>query len=163
MENLEHIRRWKLPRDYAGAEWPEYYVSAARTRDSDCLTESNFFSTLRRLGGESATVRVVRESHWACGWVEWIAIHESDAAALAVAESCAASIADYPILDESDYSEREDTACAEVWESCYGWRDRLEYLRGHGHTGGFRELAAAVRGDWSAAAAALHCPSDILA
>lgn len=33
---------------------------------------------LRELGGESETVRVVRESHWAVGWVEWIAIHESD-------------------------------------------------------------------------------------
>lgn len=158
----EHIARWKLPRDYAGAEWPEYYVAAGRHRDSDCLTESNFYTTLRRLGGESETVRVVRESHWAVGWIEWIAIHESDATALAIADDCAAAIAEYPILDESDFSEREDAAAAELW-AVMSWRDRLEYLRGNSHTADYRELAAAVRGDWYAAAGALHCPSDILA
>ena len=158
---LEHIKRWTLPRDYAGAEWPEYYVSAGRHRDSDCLTESNFCATLRRLGGESDTVRVVRESHWAGGWIEWIAIHESDAAALAIADDCAASIAGYPILDEADVSERENTAAAELWEGM-SWRGRLKYLRGHGHTADYAGLIAAVRGDWFAAAGALHCPSDIL-
>ena len=83
MYQPERLERWKMPRDYSGAEWPDYYSSGVgRSRDSDCLEESNFHSMLAALGGESDTVQVVRESHWAVGWVEWIAIHESDEAAL---------------------------------------------------------------------------------
>lgn len=158
----EFLKRWKLPRDYAGAEWPEYYVSAGRHRDSDCLTESNFYATLRAVGGESETVQIVRESHWAVGWIEWIAIHEGDTAALRAADRCAERLESYPILDDDDFSRREDEQCAEVWENCYRPRDRAEYFRRHSYSGGFRELMAAVRGDWSAAASILHCPSDLL-
>jgi len=158
----EYLNRWKLPRDYAGAEWPEYYNAGGRHRDSDCLTESNFYATLRAVGGESETVRIVRESHWAVGWIEWLAIHESDAAALRAADECAERLESYPVLDDDDFSRREDEECAQIWESCYRPRDRAEYLRGHGHTGEFRELLAAVRGDWCAAASILHCPSDLL-
>ena len=65
-------------------------MHSLRARDSDCLKQSNFAVMLRELGGESETVIVVRESHWAVGWVEWIAIHELDAAALQIAdEQCA--------------------------------------------------------------------------
>jgi hypothetical protein len=159
----EYLKRWKLPRDYAGAEWPEYFSAAGRHRDSDCLTESNFFATLRAVGGESETVRVVRESHWAVGWIEWIAIHESDAAALRAADKCLERLESYSILDEEDFSRREYESCAAVWEQCYRPRDRAEHFRRHSYTGGFRELMAAVRGDWSAAASILHCPSDLLA
>lgn len=159
----EYVNRWKLPRDYAGAEWPEYYNACGRHRDSDILTESNFYATLRAVGGESETVQIVRESHWAVGWIEWLAIHESDAAALRAADRCAESLEDYPILDDDDFSRREDEACAEVWEHCFRRRERAEYFRRHDHGGGFRELLAAVRGDWSAAASILNCPSDLLA
>ena len=41
---------------------------------------------LEALRGESETVIVVRESHWAVGWVEWIKIHELDTTALAIAD-----------------------------------------------------------------------------
>ena len=49
---------------------------------------------------------VVQESHWAVGWVERIAIHESDAA---TADWPKAKLADYPVLDEMDWSERDST------------------------------------------------------
>jgi hypothetical protein len=163
MYQPERLERWKMPRDYFGAEWPEYFsAGVGRSRDSDCLEESNFHAMLRAIGGESATVKVVRESHWAVGWVERIAIHESDEAALRTADGLRQALDDYPILDENDHSEREEAECDQVWNSCYPWRERLRYLRTHGHTADFGQLMAAVRGDWHAAANALHCPSDLI-
>jgi hypothetical protein len=159
----EYLNRWKINRDYAGAKWPDYYSAAGRHRDSDILTESNFASIVRAVGGESNTVRIVRESHWAVGWVEWLAVHESDAAALRAADRCAELLESYPVLDEDDFYRREDDACAEVWEQCYRPRERAEYFRLNSHCGSFRELLAAVRGDWSAAASILDCPSDLIA
>lgn len=159
----ENLERWKMPRDYFGAEWPEYYsAGVGRSRDSDCLEESNFHSMLRRLGGESDTVQVVRESHWAVGWVEWIAIHESDEVSLRAADAARGALNDYPILNENDHSERETEHCEQVWRDCYRWRGRLKYLRTHSHTCEFPQLLAAVRGDWHAAANVLHCPSDLV-
>jgi hypothetical protein len=86
MHTPANLKKWTLPPSYVGAVWPEYYVFLGRTRDSDCLTESNFACGLEGIGGETDTVIVVSENHWACGWVEWIAIHESDEAALRLAD-----------------------------------------------------------------------------
>ncbi|WMT71325.1 hypothetical protein [Bradyrhizobium sp. Ash2021] len=83
----EFLKRWTMPPNYFGAVWPAYYSSGVgQSRDSVALERSNFTSMLRDLGGESETVIVVRESHWLVGWVEWIAIHESDDKALAIAD-----------------------------------------------------------------------------
>ncbi len=83
----EHLKRWTLPDNYFGAEWPDYFSSGVgQSRDSDALERSNFTSMLTALGGESETVIVVRETHWAVGWVEWIAIHQDDEKALKIAD-----------------------------------------------------------------------------
>jgi hypothetical protein len=163
MYQPERLARWKMPRDYFGAEWPEYYSSGVgRSRDSDCLEESNFHAMLAALGGESDTVRVVRESHWAVGWVEWIAIHESDEKALREADRLCGELKDYPILDEEDHSSREWEECERVWADCYTAKERVRYLRRARCTDGFRDLRAAVGGDWHAAANLLPCPSDLI-
>jgi hypothetical protein len=156
------LKLWTRPDNYFGAEWPDYYVAYGHHRDSDVLAESNFYSLLRRLGRESETVKVIRESHWAVGWVEWIGIHKSDDSGLRIAAECLDQLEDYPILDESDYSRREEEACDLTWRECFRPRERAKYLRDHGATEGFRELRAAVGGDWQAAANLLPCPSDII-
>jgi hypothetical protein len=156
------MKLWTRPDSYFGAEWPEYYVAYGHHRDSDVLSESNFYSLLRRLGGESETVLVIRESHWAVGWVEWIGIHQSDEAAVRIATECLEKLGDYPILDEADFSEREDEQCDQTWRECYRPKERAQYLRDRGVTSGFRELRAAVNGDWHAAASLLPCPSDLI-
>lgn len=84
-------------------------------RDSDNLARSNFRTALKRLGGESETVLVIRDSHWAVGWVETIYIHGSDHTALAIAEDLAESIEDYPVLCESDWSELETETAENYW------------------------------------------------
>ena len=165
MYQPERLERWKMPECYFGAEWPEYYSSGVgRSRDSDCLEESNFHAMLAALGGESDTVRVVRESHWAVGWVEWIAIHESDEQSLRTADRLRQKLDDYPILNEDDFSEREYEECRRVWSDCYTARDRMRHLRNHRVTKGFRALRAAVNGDWDATCDLLHshCISDLI-
>ena len=182
MYQPERLERWKMPPDYFGAEWPEYYsAGVGRSRDSDCLEESNFHAMLAALGGESDTVQVVRESHWAVGWVEWIAIHESDEQSLRTADRLRIDLDDYPVLDEEDFSSREDEECERVWSDCYTAKERARYLRKHCrirspnfiperigdigtfHPGaGFCALRAAVAGNWSAAASLLPCPSDLI-
>jgi hypothetical protein len=83
----KHLCRWSKPPNYFGAAWPDYYSSSVgQSRDSDALERSNFECMLNALGGETETVIVVRETHWAVGWVEWIAIHESDDKALKIAD-----------------------------------------------------------------------------
>lgn len=65
---------------------------------------------LKALGGENDTVIVVRESHWALGWVEWIAIHHDDEKALKIADEIAGKLKSYPIIDDNHHSmvEQED-------------------------------------------------------
>lgn len=126
LENLKALTRWTLPDSYGGAHWDEYFVFLGQNRDSDSLTRSNFICGLKALGGESETVIVVREGHWACGWVEWIAIHESDTAALEQADSIACALEDYPVVNEDHWSEMEWNEAADYWERMRV-RDRIEY------------------------------------
>lgn len=121
----QHIVRWTLPDSYMGAEWPEWYVAAGQHRDTDSLTRSNFECTLRELGGESETVRVIRESHWAVGWVEWIGIHESDSKALEIADEIAAALEDYPVVDEDHWSNLEYEEAWSYWQNA-SLRERVE-------------------------------------
>lgn len=107
MYQPEHLKRWELPAYYFGEHWDDYYVFLGHHRDSDNLDNSNFDCALKTLGGESETVIVVTENHWAVGWIQWIAIHESDEVALRSADEMKERLADYPILDEGDYSNRE--------------------------------------------------------
>lgn len=165
-----HLTRWTLPRDYAGEVWPDYYTAGVgQSRDSDALERANFVAMLKRLGGESETVLVVREGHWAVGWIEWIAIHESDSVALTIANTVKGELEDYPIIDEELFSQYENEECEQVWSQCYDEHERAEYLRKHvskvyplsGETA-YTMLRAAVKGSWYYAANLLPCPSDIL-
>lgn len=114
---MRHLQKWTRPDYYSGAVWPEYFVFLAQHRESDALTRSNFTCGLKKLGGESDTVRVVRERHWAVGWVEWIAIHESDTAACEKADAMLADLDAYPVLDENHFSELEWSESVDYWRS----------------------------------------------
>lgn len=167
---MMRMKKWTWPQNYGGARWDGYYVFMAQTRDSDAFGRSNFRCALAEIGGETGedengieAVVVVRESHWVCGWVEWIAIHESAAEQIAKAENILECLEGYLIVNENDFSEEEDKECAEVWENCYTWRERAAYLRQHSHgVTPWRDLLAAVRGSWYHAANMLHCPSDLI-
>lgn len=124
----KHLKRWTMPEHYAGEVWPAYYSAGiGQSRDSDALERSNFACMLAALGGETDTVAVVRESHWAVGWVEWIAIHQDDEKALAEADAIVAKLSDYPIIDESHYSELEWNEASDYWERS-SIRDRARMI-----------------------------------
>jgi hypothetical protein len=127
-ENLKAIQRWERPDHYAGADWFEFFVFLGQHRDSDSVTRSNFIEGLKALGGESDTVQVVRERHWGVGWLEWIAIHETDHAAILAADEMLCALSDYPVLDECALSELEWDEAAEYWERM-SVRDRVQYLQ----------------------------------
>lgn len=163
------VRKWKRPANYIGAEWWNWYSAGfGQHRDSDALERANFQAAWDRLKSDREvadrpSVQIVHEQHWAVGWIEWIAIHESDSVALAIARDLCAKVEDYSILDESLFSRIEDDDCAETWANCYSPRERIAYFRTHGHTvQSIGALLRAVRGDWCAAANMLHCPSDLL-
>lgn len=127
----ENLDLWTLPDCYAGPEWPDYYVFLGQHRDSDSLTRSNFICGLEAIGGESETVKVIREHHWAVGWVEWIAIHKTDGAALREADQIVSALSDYPVVNEDHWGELQwDTAC-EYWEQM-SVRDRAEICKSSG-------------------------------
>lgn len=169
------IQKWTRPSHYVGAEWPDYYVFLGQNRDSDALTRSNFRVGLEALGGETGevwveelgkdidSIAVIHESHWAVGWVEWIAIHESNTEAITKANEMLEQLESYPILDESDFSALENEECEQVWTGCYDAKERIRYFRNHSYTAdSLSDLLSAVRGNWYAAASILHCPSDLL-
>lgn len=141
----KYLKLWTRPDHYFGAEWPEYYSSGVgQSRDSDALERSNFTCMLRALGGESDTVLVVREGHWAVGWVEWIAIHQDDAKALAVADGINARLGDYPVVNEDHWSEIENEDAQAVWTGCYSDKDRIAYIRKHRDQFDFRDYAEVI-------------------
>lgn len=112
------LRRWTYPDSYAGATWYDYFGCFGRSRDSDALEESNFEVALRELGGETETVMIIREGHWAVGWVEWIAIHESDTRALEKANELRRRVESYPVLDEEHFSDLETARVVDYWDRC---------------------------------------------
>jgi hypothetical protein len=175
----KYLDRWTRPDHYVGAEWYDYFGSGVgQHRDSDCLERANFRAMLSALGfdddelpsddcptvDDDPTRVIVQENHWAVGWVEWIAIHHTDADGLRIADEQKSRLQDYPVLDEELRSEYEDDECCKVWTNCYDPRERAAYLRDHisKPAGLFRELRSAIRGDWYEAANLLPCPSDLL-
>ncbi|WP_407156326.1 hypothetical protein [Bradyrhizobium sp. STM 3557] len=150
----ENLNRWTMPSNYFGEVWPAYYsAGVGQSRDSDALERSNFRSMLKAIGGESETVQVVRESHWAVGWVEWIAIHQDDETALRKADEIKGALEDYPVINEDDWSEEETSEANDVWRDCYSVAERVKYIRDHRSQFEFhdwQDMRACVRGDFFA-------------
>lgn len=149
----EHLQRWTRPDNYFGESWPEYFVFLGQHRDSDALSRSNFTCALKAIGGETETVHVIREGHWAVGWIEWIAIHQSDSKALETAEEIHCALADYPVVDDEHFSETEMEEANETWLHCYTVEERIDWIRKHRSQFEFRDLSdmlACVRGEYFA-------------
>ena len=136
---LHAILPWKRPDSWAGKPWDGWFVGLIRTRDSDVLTESNFYvfldalralpevtvddtenaeqswRTEREDWSEVNTVLIVSESHWACGWIDWVAIHPKNEAAMKLADEMLCAIDSYPALDEDHWSELETNEIEDWW------------------------------------------------
>jgi hypothetical protein len=150
------MKLWTMPSNYAGEVWPNWYVFLGQHRDSDALTRSNFRTALERLGGESETVQVIREGHWAVGWVEWIGIESSDENAVKLATEMECEIESYPVLDDEDFSQLESDEANEVWQNCYNTSERIKYIRENRSQfefHDFTDLMGCVRGNYFAGSA----------
>ena len=110
------MQKWSRSKNYIGETYYDYYVLLYRTRDSGLVEESNFWSALKALNGESKTVKVVRANHWLCGWVEMILIHESDIKSVDKGVEIEKALENYPILDEDDFFVRESEKREELIE-----------------------------------------------
>lgn len=109
---------WNLDSYAESHGWQGVGIVLSQNRDSDALERSNFAVALERLAGEpyrdgagdtmyGDSVAVASLNHWAVGWVEWLTFDTGRADIVAAADAITASIANYPALDESDWSERE--------------------------------------------------------
>jgi hypothetical protein len=147
---------WKTPDSYFGYNPIGDYVLYVRHRDSDLLTESNWECLQESLNKIIKTlaapeIRYKKDyygedeelpsdwmytweaSHWAVGWIEYLMIRDD---APRVLLEAADELYDflkrqYPILDEEDYSRRQDEAIYQWWKDC-NLEERMEYCRKSG-------------------------------
>lgn len=97
-------------------EREDWLIVAAQHRDSDVLDQSNFAVSrkmLKEVGEEGEDWAVEQFSHWAVGWVEYLIVNPQSTAAVAKGEEIRESLEQYPVLDDEDYSQREED---EKWE-----------------------------------------------
>ena len=104
-----------------GEERGEWFVApVGQNRDSGIRQQSNFAvceRELEKLDPDGETWEVHRFGHWGPGWYEIILVApESTAFNLCI--EFASCLDNYPILDDSDLSEREYEAAASYWEGC---------------------------------------------
>ena len=99
-------------------EWAIVYT---HNRDSDLLDQSNADAIDKALApfteGDNPDVRAEHHGHWACGWIDGYAIrvyrNGQITEAFRAYHELAARLADYPVLDEEDFSRREYEATLE--------------------------------------------------
>ena len=119
------MEKWSRSDNYIGKTYYDYYVLLSHSRDSGLVEESNFQSALKILGGESDTVKIIRSSHWAVGWIEMILIHESDKEAIIKGNEIEKALDNYTILDEDVFSDV-------VTEKKTEMHDQIKYDADHG-------------------------------
>jgi hypothetical protein len=141
---------WDREAEDSIAQW--LVLPCGRNRDSECFDESNFAVAVKMLGGEGENVQIHRFGHWACGWYELIVVRP-DTDQAKIAHGIEESLENYPLLDDDDFSEREQVAADETWKNCFRPSERLEYVRKHRsqfefHT--FADLLGCIRGNYFA-------------
>lgn len=131
-EQLTRYSAWRpTVFDTHGRGLPErqdwFVVPVIQTRDSNTLEESNFAAALQALGGESSLVEVHRFGHWGPGWFEIILV-APHAPQVSIAEDIDRALANYPVLDDMDYSERQLIRATEIWQHS-SLSSRIQFCR----------------------------------
>jgi hypothetical protein len=112
-ETFDSFVWWDRPED--SDRWCVVY---SHHRDSGLLDQSNAAAIEKALEAFDGDVVAQRHSHWAVGWMEGYVIRVFDqdgnvTAAFRRYCELRAKLSDYPILNETDYSQREFDATVE--------------------------------------------------
>lgn len=116
---------WEHPKDYGGFSPDGDYLIYSRTRDSNLLENSNYeciFEDLKNIAKplqdpeHEDYVYDFRARHFTIGWVEYILVSK-DAPFQVVnrAKEILCALAEYPVFNETKYSEMEYLAIAKYW------------------------------------------------
>ena len=126
------MNKWMLPKDYGGFSPDGDYILLERTRNSDCLENSNYecaFEALKSVATKFPQpdydkdyrfgwVYDFRARHWCCGWVETLLVRaDAPDEVIKAAEAIDCALADYPVFNDVDYRERLSAAAQRYWES----------------------------------------------
>ena len=116
----QNLKKWTEAPNYLGADLTDYYVVAAESDQSDSIDLSNY-RVWHRLFPDL-------EEFSFGGFMKFQAlmIHK-DSLLLEAIDEKKKSLEDYPILDETDWSELENEQWSEYWSS-WGYIDCFEEL-----------------------------------
>lgn len=118
---------------YDISDWYVFPVLVTRDTPEASLAASNFAvaeKEFERVDPDGEGWEKHGFNHWGPGWFDIILVKPGTAAADMALEFCRA-LEDYPVLDESDWSERRFNAVCEYWAQC-SIRERVEYCRDAG-------------------------------
>ena len=89
----------------------------SRNRDSGALEVSNFETSKAELNSKGLDYEIHRFGHWGPGWFEIILVDPTDKARTLL-DDLERALENYPILDETDYSNREWIETVETFNNC---------------------------------------------
>jgi hypothetical protein len=132
----EAAGNWQKFHDFCWYRQPEdaeqWTIVYTRNRDSALLNQSNAAAIDKAMEPFTEGEDVVSEhhSHWACGWVDGYAIRVyrdgQVTEAFKTYHGLSERMAQYPVLDDEDYSEREMEAALDNIKDA-AWRLKNEY------------------------------------
>lgn len=109
--------------DFTKGKWDNWLLApCSLQRDSSELRESNWEVQLDRLnqvGTQEEDFVILRASHWLVGWIDRLLVRP-DSPCVAVCEDIEAQLADYPVLDVEDFSQREEESYLSAWANGAG-------------------------------------------
>lgn len=119
-QKYNYLEKWYKAENYIGDDHSDSYIVVGKSRDSDLLDQVNFDSALEELESfENSHIKgdhhfVIRNNHWAVGWIEYILITPCEDCDESFDELCdwvddniSQTICESGILDEDKFSEKE--------------------------------------------------------
>jgi hypothetical protein len=99
---------WKRADDYSGEDFSNYYVVYSKHRDSTLVDQSNWDVLVKKFGENNAVI-TPSFGHWAVGHAEIMMIRKDapDLLLMELDEIITNVKEHYPLIDESDYSEKQ--------------------------------------------------------
>lgn len=127
---------WTHPDSYYGRTWEGWHYVIGKHRDSGCLDQSNYAFVQEKLSAwlnvEGSGVEENLCRHWAVGHTEEIMIsRDAPMEAVEIVADILRRLHDYPVLDESHYTDLQTECADSTWENM-SENERLEILTKYG-------------------------------